>query len=138
MNFNIIDGNQDWLTLLPQFTRLYNNHEIPVTQIKKQLNIGKNTYNKLWKESKENGLITPRRKPNKKRTYRTHPKYYSPTTTRGITYFRVAKHINGKYTYFCQFKKKEQAELMVEKLKKVNWNQSQTEQLKSEVLSECP
>ena len=139
MNFNIIDGNNDWINLTPTFIELYNNPEITVPKIRETLKITNNEYRKLRKHCIENNYVSKRKtfRP-KKRTYKTDPKYYSPTTTRGITYFRVAKHINGHYTYFCEFKKAQQAELMVEKLKECDWDKSQVDRLKSEVLSECP
>ena len=139
MNFQIIDGDQDWLQLIPEFTRLYNNKNIRVNTIKKRINIGKNTYFKLLRECREKGLITPRRRPNKKPdTYKTKPKYYHHAVTKGIEYYRVVKRINGENTYFAQFKKARQAELMVEKLKECDWDYSRRYELKREVLSECP
>lgn len=139
MNFNIIDGNNDWLDLTPTFIELYNNPEIRVQKIIEKLGINLGTYRKLRRHCIENNLVSKRKAHRpKKRTYKTHPKYYCHTVQKGIEYYHVQKRIDGKSVYFANFKNVRDAERMVELLIECDWDKSQVDRLKSEVLSECP
>ena len=130
MNYNIIDGNDDYLELVPEFTELYNNKKIKVNSIKKRLGLSKNMYNKLLKYCKEENLITPRRKPNKRReTYKTNPKNYSQISNGKYISFAVRK--NG--VHYCNCKTAREAEQIVEKLRECNWDKSQLSRIRAEV-----
>ena len=139
MNFNIIDGNNDWLDLTPDFIQLYNNPENTVSKIREKLGINLGTYRKLRRHCVENGLVNKRKayRP-KKKTCRTHPRYYTHSVTKGIEYYHVNRRQGDKVIIYATFKNAKQAELMVEKLKECGWDKKQAERLKSEVLSECP
>ena len=137
MNFNIVDGNRDYMDLLPKFVELYNNPEIRTKKILSQLSIGIPEYRKLRREAVSEGLITLRKQSRKKKkTCRTNPKYYSHHVTKGIEYYHVQKHINGKLTHFATFKDARHAKRMVELLKECDWDKSMVEVLKERVLNE--
>ena len=137
MNFNIIDGDNDWLDLTPTFIELYNNPENTVNKIREKLNINLGTYRKLRRHCIEHGLVNKRKtyRP-KKKTCRTHPKHYCHTVQKGIEYYQVQRRINGKVVHFANFKKAKQAERMVELLIECDWDMSRVEELKEVVLNE--
>ena len=134
MNFTITDGNNDWMDLIPTFTEMYNNKDIRVTDIKKQMNIGENTYTKLRKHCKDEGLIHPRTKPYKKKEWK--PRYWHHTVMKGIEYYNVVKRVDGEVKHFATFKKASQAERYVELMKECDWDFSQRDELKQQVLNE--
>ena len=137
MNFNIIDGNNDWINLTPTFIELYNNPEITVPKIREKLNITNNEYRKLRKHCIENKLVSKRKtyRP-RKRTYKTNPKYYCHTVQKGIEYYHVQRRLNGEMVHFANFKKAKHAKRMVELLTECNWDKSRAKELKEVVLNE--
>jgi hypothetical protein len=137
MNFNIIDGDNDWLDLTPRFIELYNNPENTVNKIREKLNINLGTYRKLRRHCIEHGLITKRKayRP-KKRTCRTHPRYYTHSVTKGIEYYHVNRRYGDKVVVYATFKNASQAKRMVELLIECDWDKSRVEELKERVLNE--
>ena len=137
MNFNIIDGNDDYLDLTPDFIELYNNPEITVRKIQEKLNINLGTYRKLRRHCIENNYINKRKAHRpKKRTYKTNPKYYCHTVQKGIEYYHVQRRLNGEMVHFANFKKAKHAKRMVELLTECNWDKSRAKELKEVVLNE--
>ena len=137
MNFNIIDGDNDYTDLLPEFIKLYNNTKIPVHEIPDMLGVNLLTYRKLRRDAHDAGMIKLRRKPNKKKpTYKTHPKYYCKCIGNGGFEFHVMRTINGKQLYFGNFKKEKHAKRMVELLDEYGWDKSMAGELKKKVLME--
>ena len=131
MNFNVIDGDRNYLQKTEAFVEEYNRNYLSVTKLCEKLNITRNEYRKLRKHCVEENLITLKRKPNKrKKTYRTHPKYYSKTITRGQVYWKV--HKNNKY--ICNCKTRQQAEEIVKRLKKVDWDLKYLNNIKEDVM----
>ena len=131
MNFNVIDGNDDYLQKLPEFVYEYNRGYLSVPKIIEKLDITRGEYRKLRRTSLEEGLITLKRKGNKKKeTYKTNPKYYGKTVTKGRVYWKVYY----KNQYLCLCKTKQQAETIVERLKKVNWDLRYLNNIKEEVM----
>ena len=137
MNFNIIDGDNDWLDLTPRVIDLYNNPKIHVPEIIEKLNITRNTYRKLRKHCIENKLVSKRKtyRP-RKRTYKTNPKYYCHTVQKGIEYYHVQRRLNGEMVHFANFKKACHAERMVELLNEHDWDKSKVPELREMVLNE--
>ena len=133
LNFNIVDGNNDYLDLVPTFTELYNDKSIKVAEIKRRLGLTKNSYNQLWKYCKEECLITPRRKPNRKKpSYKTNPKYYSQTRRGNVEYWTITY----KQEYFCTCKSVKEAEYVVARLKECNWDKNELPRIRSEYKNE--
>ena len=74
MNFNIIDGNDDYLDKLPEFVEAYNGNKLSIPELQQELNITNSEYRKLRKAGIEENLITlKRRGRKKKKTYRPRP-----------------------------------------------------------------
>jgi hypothetical protein len=137
MNFKIIDGDNGYRELLPVFSEMYNDNQIPVATIKEQLSLGQNDYRKLRRDAIEEGLCNPRRKAYKKKLpYKVNPKHIGTQYRGGVEYFKVIKSINGKRVYFGYFKDYRQAERMVELLKENNWDISLRNKLKEQVMME--
>lgn len=133
MNFNIIDGNDDYLNKLPAFVEAYNSNKLSIPELQQELNITNSEYRKLRKAGIEENLITlKRRGRKKKRTYKTNPKHYGKTMTKGIHYWRVYR----KETYYCNVKTEAQAKEIVRRLEACNWDKSQAARIKEEVISE--
>ena len=138
MNFNIVDGDNGYRELLPKFSELYNDKQIRVATIKKQLGLCQNDYRKLRRDAIKEGLITPRTKPynTKKPTYKTNPRYVCKSISKGIVYFIVTRTINGKRIFYGNFKDIRQADRMVELLKENDWDINKRDELKQQVLEE--
>ena len=133
MNFNIIDGNDDYLEKLPMFVEAYNGNQLSIPELKAELDLSPGDYRKLRKAAIEENLITlKRRGRKKKRTYKTNPKHYGKTMTKGIHYWRVYR----KETYYCNVKTEEQAKEIVKRLEAVNWDKTQAQRIKEEVIKE--
>ena len=131
MNFNVIDGNDDYLEKLPEFVYEYNRGYLSVPKIIEKLDITRGEYRKLRRTSLEEGLITLKRKGNKKKeTYKTNPKYYGKTVTKGRVYWKVYY----KNQYLCNCKTKQQAQEIVRRLKRVNWDLKYLNNIKEEVM----
>ena len=136
MNFNIVDGDNGYRELLPKFSEMYNDNQIPVATIKEQLNLNPNKYCKLRRDAIEEGLVTPRRHFIKKGSYKTNPRYISQSVIRGIEYYSVHRGFNGKRYYFGNFKDIRQAERMVELLYENDWDINKRDELKEQVMME--
>ena len=136
MNFKIIDGNDDYMNLLPEFSRLYNDKRVPVLDIRKRLGINQKQYSNLRREANNAGLINMRTKPYKEREkHITPPKHiYHRLGVRSP--YAIIKRYNGKSYYYGAFPKYRQAERMVELLKEHNWDIRLKDELKKRVLEE--
>ena len=129
MNFNIIDGNDNYLQLTHEFSQLYNNPKIPITTIKKTLKINNNTYNKLIRETEQKGLIKRRRRPYKKKTsYRKKPKHYYLLRHGKYQYYCI-RYLGE---YYCICKTIEETEYVIKKLKECNWDKKQLKKIRSD------
>lgn len=134
MNFNIIDGDQDWMDLIPTFTEMYNDTNIRVSEIKSRMGIGQNTYTKLRRHCKDEGLIHLRTREYKKKV--STPRYWHHTVAKGIEYYKVVKRVNGEIVHFGSFKDARQAERFVELMKECDWDYNRRDALKQQVLNE--
>ena len=131
MNFNVIDGNDDYLQKLPEFVYEYNRGYLSVPKLIEKLDITRGEYRKLRRTSLEEGLITLKRKGNKKKqTYKTNPRYYGKHMVKGITYW----HVHHKNKYICNCKTEKQAQEIVRRLKRVDWDLRYLNNIKEEVL----
>ena len=135
MNFNIIDGNDDYLDKLPEFVEAYNSNKLSIPELQQELNINNSEYRKLRKAGIEENLITlKRRGRKKKRTYKTNPKHYSSHLIKGRFYWKI----HYKDDYYCNVKTEAQAKEIVRRLEAVDWDKSQAARIKEEVIKEYP
>ena len=133
MNFNIIDGNDDYLDKLPEFVEAYNGNKLSIPELQQELNITNSEYRKLRKAGIEENLITlKRRGRKKKRTYKTNPKHYSCHLIKGRFYWKI----HYKDDYYGNVKTEEQAKEIVKRLESVNWDKTQAQRIKEEVIKE--
>ena len=133
MNFNIIDGNDDYLDKLPEFVEAYNGNKLSIPELQQELNITNSEYRKLRKAGIEENLITlKRRGRKKKRTYKTNPKHYSSHLIKGRFYWKI----HYKDDYYGNVKTEEQAKEIVKRLEAVNWDKTQAQRIKEEVIRE--
>ena len=133
MNFNIIDGNDDYLDKLPEFVEAYNGNKLSIPELQQELNITNSEYRKLRKAGIEENLITlKRRGRKKKRTYKTNPKHYSSHLIKGRFYWKI----HYKDDYYGNVKTEKQAKEMVRRLEAVNWDKTQAQRIKEEVIRE--
>ena len=121
MNFNVVDGDRDYLELAGEYARLYNNHKIPVSEIRERLNLSQNKHYRLLAYCREHEMVKPRYKYNKwdKRLKKEKKsiKNYTIVNDKHYRYYAVRKFIKDKEYHFATFKKEEQAQRMVELLK---------------------
>ena len=140
MNFNIVDGDRDYLELAGEYARLYNNHKIPVSEIRERLNLSQNKHYRLLAYCREHGLVKPRYKYNKwdkrPKNEKKSIKNYTIVKDKHHRYYAVRKFIKDKEYHFATFKKEEQAQRMVELLRECNWDYSKRYELKEQVLNE--
>lgn len=137
MNFTIVDGDYDYRKLLPEFSELYNDDYIPVTEIMDRLGLNQNSYRKLRRDAIEEELVQPRRTKYKRKTsYKINPKYISKERRGHFEFYKVVKRIDSKVIYFGYFKDYRQAERMVELLVECDWDVTRRQELKEQVLRE--
>lgn len=140
MNFNVVDGDRDYLELADEYAKLYNNHKIPVSEIRERFNLSQNKHYKLLKYCREHGMVKLRYKYNKwdKRPKKEKKiiKNYTIVNDKHYRYYAVRKFIKDKKYHFATFKKEEQAQRMVELLKECNWDFDRRFELKERVLNE--
>ena len=139
MNFNIVDGDRDYLELAGEYARLYNNHKIPVSEIRERLNLSQNKHYRLLAYCREHEMVKPRYKYNKwdkRREVKKPIKNYTIVKDKHYRYYAVRKFIKDKEYHFATFKKEEQAQRMVELLKECNWDFNKRYELKEQVLNE--
>ena len=131
MNFNIIEGNNDYLIKTEAFAKEYNQNKLSVPKICEKLDINLNEYRKLRRHCIEENLIRLKRQGRpRKQTYKTHPRNYSRVIRGKYTYFRIYK--NGVDYGIC--KTEEQAQEIVRRLKKVNWDKKYLQRIREDVL----
>ena len=129
MNFNIIDGDNDYLQYTDAFAELYNDNNVKVNDIRERLQISRGVYRKLRRHCIQNGLIKSRRKPYKKReTYKTNPKNYSQTRRGDVEYFTVTKN----HKHYCNCKTAKEAEYIVSRLRECDWDKTELPRIRRE------
>ena len=123
MNFRIVDG-RDLYSLETEFSKMYNS-KMKVADIISELNISMSQYNTLRKHCAEEGLIDIRvsrpRKPKRKKECKGYH--------RNGTLFAVKK----KGIYYATAKTEKEAQLMVERFEKCDWDKSQSATIINEV-----
>lgn len=133
MNFNIIDGNDDYLNKLPEFVEAYNSNRLSIPELREELDISQGDYRKLRKAAIEENLITLKTRGRKKKTKPiVKPRNYSKTQTRKYTYYVVYKNDS----HYCNCKTEAQAKEIVKRLEAVNWDKTQAQRIKEEVIRE--
>ena len=130
MEFHIINGNDDYLNKTPEFAEEYNKGELSVPKLKEKLNLTNNEYRKLRKHCIEEGLITLKKKGRRKK--QKTPKYYYMINRTGKPYYEIRKW--GKF--YCNTSTESQAKEIVRRLKKCNWDISQVDLIKKNVIDE--
>ena len=135
MNFNIVDGDDDWISLVDTFVHAYNHTSMTVNEICESLKIEYNIYRKLRKYCLEEELIIPRRgKQPSFGGYRRSPSYIGRCLTGGGEYWQIRKFINGTVKYFGNYRRYSDAEKVVNRLIMCDWDKSQLDSIREEVL----
>lgn len=113
------------------FAEYYNDWSITTNEIRKKLKLTRTEYDTLRKQALEDGLIETRplnyRKIMKQKKSKN---YYFLKSRNGYDRYVIRK--NGEY--YCCCKTKEQAKLIVERLRECDWDKSQAQRIKQEVI----
>ena len=143
--FRIVENAQpEYLEKYEEFVELYNDKNITVKDIRKELGFNMAQYNLARQKALSEGLIKNRltsndkrlgrRKVKKKRNY----KHYSHSRSSGK--YNVVKRLyeNGKsVTVYCgTYDTEEQAMMVVEKMSNVGWDKKYLNKIREEVF-EC-
>ena len=131
VQFNIIEGEpDDYWDHYEAFVKLYNNEKHSVTDIQKILELSQAKYRRYRSKALiENRLKNPRNRTGNRYGYK--PKYYTKTSRNSFT---VKKWINGANHSFGTYPSKEIAEKIVRKLMQCNWDRTQLNRIKQEVM----
>ena len=133
MNFNIIDGNDDYLDKLPEFVEAYNGNKLSIPELREELDISQSDYRKLRKAAIEENLITLKTRGRKKTSKPiVKPRNYSRYKSRGYIYYNIYKND----IHYCSVKTEQQAQEIVKRLEAVNWDKTQAQRIKEEVIKE--
>lgn len=139
MKFNLIEGDpEDYWEKYEQFIKLYNNNEIKVTEIKKQLNLTNGEYRRYRRHAiKENRLDIDTRNPNYQSLVGRPKKQKPPVKnySRSGGRFYVSKNINGERISFGGYSSERIAKQIVSKLKECNWDKTQLHRIQKEVMN---
>ena len=130
MNFRVVDGNRDYLDLLPNFIKLYNDPDIKAKDIPFLLDINQKEYLNLRKEAISEGLLNLRYPLREKKRKVRVPSYVYRSGYR----WEIHKRVGGDNLYFGSYEKRDDALRIVELLKECGWDKSQLERIKREVL----
>lgn len=137
VNFHVVEGDYSYLERVPEFVKLYMDLSISIMELRKRMGISGNIYEQLRDYCSENGLIRLR-----KGSFKNKPKPKGHNNPLNITldrkgsrtFFKVQKYINGEYIYFGTYKKFTIAEKVRDKLNECDWDKSQLERIKMEVI----
>ena len=133
MNFNIIDGNDDYLNKLPEFVEAYNSNKLSIPELREELDISQSDYRKLRKAAIEENLITLKTRGRKKTSKPiVKPRNYSRYKSKGYIYYIIYKN----ETHYCNVKTEAQAKEIVKRLEACNWDKTQAQRIKEEVIKE--
>lgn len=127
MNFNLIE-NPDPYENINEFADDYNSHKYFIYELCDKYDWNKNTYRKVRREAIERGLIKDERYVCNK----TIPKNYYYHKDSGL--YCVVKTVNQERIYFGGYKTEKEAQLVVEELKKCNWDKSKLRSIKFKIL----
>lgn len=132
MNFRIVEGKDSLWDRADEFMEYYNDYSISITKLIEKMGITRNQYRRLRNYCDKNGwIVLRRRSPNQKKKLVRQSKNYRFDNYAYI----VEKTINNEYIYFGRYKRKWEAEEVVKKLKECNWDKSQLDRIKEEVLN---
>lgn len=135
MNFNIIDGNDDYLNKLPEFVEAYNGNKLSIPELREELDISQSDYRKLRKAAIEENLITLKTRGRKKTSKPiVKPRNYSRCKSKGYIYYNIYKNDS----HYCSVKTETQAQEIVRRLTACNWDKTQADRIKEEVIKEYP
>ena len=129
MNFNIIENGPSPWDKQDEIIRLYN-AGIPIKEIMEIVKVSSTTFNKIIRKAKEEGRVTPRRKPyRKKPRVRDNPKFYYRNRPNGG--YCVAK----RGVFYGYVRTARQAEEFVRRMKECDWDYDKRYEIKKEVMS---
>lgn len=132
MNFNIVDGENDFEIYKEDFLRFYNNPRIRVATIPKRMGISESKFRKLRTHYEEIGLITLRQvgRPRKKK----EPRVAKHIHKNPNNYKNPCWNIRRNGIYYCCTTDYRKAEEIVEKLEQCNWDKTKVKEIKAEVM----
>ena len=130
--FRIVEGNDDFLEKVPEFVRLYNNHDIKIVDLRKRLNISRGLYRRLLKYCVDEKLLTLRRQGRNVKKPHT-PTYITRSINNGKECYMISKTINMVEHYFCKTYDYKTAERIVELLKDCEWDKNELPRIKKAV-----
>lgn len=128
MNFNIIENHNPYSDIIKDFADDYNSRELYAYELREKYHLNANSFRNIRKQALKQGLINNRRYVCKKNI----PKNYYYHKTNHV--WCVVKNINHERVYFGGYKTEEEAQLIVEELKKCNWDKSKLRSIKFKVL----
>ena len=129
VNFKVVENVDRVTPLLDDFIRLYNNPLVTCAEIREQLNISYKTYKRLFDKAISDGSIEYRRTnptPYKEKKPR-EPRFWSYCTTANT--YQVYHHDQ----YYCSCRTREEAEWIVEELRKCDWDKSCVKEIQFDV-----
>lgn len=140
VNFRIVENSKPaYLEKYDEFIELYNNPEITVDDIRKKLGWRTKIYNDARTQALADGLITDRRTINSiknckgRPTKEKHqPKYYYYDRLHNKYVIVKRYYVNKEHIviYYGRYDKEETAQMIVEELKKVDWDKKQLNDIK--------
>ncbi len=129
MNFKIIENSPSIWDKEEEIIKLYN-QGLLIKEISEKLNVSSPALSRVLKKLKSEGKIIPRDNRGKTKKKKRTPKYYHRTHPNGG--FCICK----KRVHYGYVKTARQAERFVELLKECNWDKSQCQRIKEEVMHE--
>lgn len=143
MKFRVIENSPpSHLDKYEEFIKLYNDGQIKVEAIRRELGWSVNVYERARRQALSEGRIANRHSGGniKKKPEKSPPKYYS--YNRNAQKFVVKKWVRDDATgvrreyYYGAYKDEGAVQRVVEELKKVGWDINRLEDIKSKLRSE--
>lgn len=143
VSFRLIEnGCPAYVEKYEEFIELYNNPEIRVEDIRKQLGWGTKVYNDARKQALKENRIMDRRSPNSIKNCKGRPVkpkhkpkhyYYDWWSDKFVIVKRYYVDKKDVVVYYGRYDKEDTAKQIVEELKKVDWDKNKLPQIKKEL-----
>jgi len=136
VTYNIIENSKEIpITEYEEFINLYNNPNISVKEIYKKLGWTTKKYCRLRKKALKEKRIHERQPRNRKPREKPKRKITNYTYNHHSRKFLVRKGKNYKMIHYGCYDTREQAEKIVEELRKCNWDKKQLKKIEKKVLN---
>jgi hypothetical protein len=143
VSFRVIENSSPaYMEKYEEFIKLYNNPEITVEEIRKQLGWRTKIYNDARKKALEENRIIDRRSPNSIKNCKGRPvkpkhqpKHYYYDRWHDTFVIVKRYYINKKdvVVYYGRYKREDTAKEVVEELKKVDWDKTKLQEIKKKL-----